>query len=47
VISGVNRFDPVLYGPVFVCMGMVTLAAGIFPARRAMSFDPMENIRAD
>ncbi len=47
MLYGVAAFDPVTLAATAALLTMVALAAGLFPALRAASVDPMEALRAE
>lgn len=46
-LYGVNRFDPIVVGGAVLVLGVCTLVAGLVPARRAASVEPMEALRIE
>ena len=46
-LYAVSRFDPVILGGAVLMLCFCTLAAGIVPARRAASVEPMEALRME
>jgi predicted permease len=47
LVSGVEPFDPVLFGGIAVILGSVALLASYRPARRAAAVDPQISLRAE
>lgn len=46
-LYGVGRFDPLVLGGAIVVLAVCALVAGILPARRAASIEPMEALRIE
>jgi predicted permease len=46
-LYGVSRFNPVALGGAIVVLSLCALIAGLIPARRAASIDPMEALRIE
>jgi ABC-type antimicrobial peptide transport system permease subunit len=44
-LFGVKNYDPIVLGTAVVVLGISALAAGLVPAMRAASVDPMEALR--
>jgi ABC-type antimicrobial peptide transport system permease subunit len=47
LLLGVSPFDPATYGGVALLLVAVALVASFVPARRAVSVDPIECLRAE
>lgn len=47
LVFGVSPRDPQVFGGVILVLGMVVLAAGYLPARRATRVQPLEALRSD
>ncbi len=46
-LYGVGRFDPLVLGAAAIVLSVCTLIAGLVPARRAASVEPMEALRIE
>jgi predicted permease len=46
-LFGIKSYDPVVLGTAVCVLGISALAAGLIPAMRAASIDPMEALRVD
>ena len=46
-LYGVKGYDPLTFGVVSLALALVAVLAGVFPARRAASIDPMQTIRME
>ena len=46
-LYGVNRFDPIVLGGAVLALSICALVAGLVPARRAASVEPMEALRIE
>ena len=47
VLYGVSVFDPIRIAAIIAILGFIATAAGLFPALRAASIDPIRALRAD
>ena len=47
LLFGVSATDPLLLGAMIVLLGLVAIAAGWLPARRAAGVDPLLALRAE
>jgi ABC-type antimicrobial peptide transport system permease subunit len=47
MLYGVSAFDPVTLAAAVTVLAIVGIAAGLFPALRAASVDPIRALRAD
>jgi predicted permease len=46
-LYGVKGYDPLTFGVVSLALALVAVLAGVFPARRAASIDPMQALRTE
>jgi ABC-type antimicrobial peptide transport system permease subunit len=47
MLYGVSAFDPIRLAAITAVLGLVAIVAGLLPALRAASIDPIQALRAE